>query len=158
MTAPFLGRTLLATAVATTALTNAIVDDDRSAPGAWFSWGSNESHGDDDFGLNIERQLNAKSTKLFGTGKPPGASAPGTVGPYRTLTQRAHEQVLVADGLTVEYLTRSAANATDMMAFYPAAHPTHLITCVEGGRELLANGKYNPAVQRIHLQRSPASK
>lgn len=34
MTALFLGRTLLATAVATTALRNAIADDDRSAPGA----------------------------------------------------------------------------------------------------------------------------
>lgn len=151
MTAPFLARTLLATAVATTTLTNAIADDDRSAPGAWFSWGSDESHGDDDFGLNIERQLNAKSTKLFGTGKPLGASAPGTVGPYRTVSHSAHEQVLVADGLTVEYLTRNAANATDMMAFYPAEHPTHLITCVEGARQTLADGRLNPSVQRIRL-------
>jgi secreted PhoX family phosphatase len=47
-----------------------------------------------------------------------------------------------------------------MLAFYPAAAPTHLISCVEGGRaELAGDGlpgyaaddKFNPSVQRIDL-------
>lgn len=60
--------------------------------------------------------------------------------------------MLVAKGLKVEYVTRNAANSTDMFAFWPnAAQPTHLISCVEGSRQLLGNGKYNPSVQRIRL-------
>lgn len=38
-----------------------------------------------------------------------------------------------------------------MMAFFPVDKPTHLITCVEGGRAELAPGKYNPSVQSINL-------
>jgi hypothetical protein len=60
--------------------------------------------------------------------------------------------VLLAKGLTVEYLTRDAAELTDMMAFFPAEKPTHLITCVEGAPETLSNGKRNPSVQRIDLK------
>jgi secreted PhoX family phosphatase len=41
---------------------------------------------------------------------------------------------------------------TDMLTFFPADNPTHLITCVEGGREVInEDGKLNPSVQRIHL-------
>ena len=41
-----------------------------------------------------------------------------------------------------------------MMAFFPAQNPTHLITCVEGDREVIEpnSGKLNPSVQRINLQ------
>jgi hypothetical protein len=106
---------------------------------------------DYDFGMKVEELLKSKSEKLFGVEKPLEASAPATAGAYRTAYQSAWDQVLVADGLKVEYLTRDAANRTDMLAFYPAHNPTHLITCVEGSRELLANGKYNPSVQRIRL-------
>lgn len=116
---------------------------------------------DADFGLKVEQQLKAQSEKLFGVKKPLEASASPTVGPYRTAFQPAHEQVLTAHGLKVEYLTRAAANATDMMAFYPASNPTHLIACVEGGRQFLTDGgtpnvydagdKLNPSVQRIDL-------
>lgn len=106
---------------------------------------------DDDFGLKVEQQLRAKSEKLFGVEKPLETSAPATSGAYRTPFQSAYDQVLLAHGLKAEYLTRDAANSTDMMAFYPAENPTHLITCVEGGRQLLASGKYNPSVQRISL-------
>ncbi len=114
-----------------------------------------------DFGLKVEKLLKAQSEKLFGVEKPLEASAPPTVGPYRTPLQTAYDQVLVARDLKVEYLTREAANATDMMAFYPAQNPTHLVTCVEGGRQFLIDGgtpnvydagdKLNPAVQRIDL-------
>ena len=106
---------------------------------------------DSDFGLKVEQQLKAKSEKLFGVEKPLTESAPATSGPYRTAFQSAYDQVAIAHGLKVEYLTRDAANATDMMAFFPAQNPTHLITCIEGSRQQLADGRYNPSVQRIRL-------
>ena len=106
---------------------------------------------DDDFGLKIEQQLKAKSERLFGVEKPLARSATATSGAYRTAFQGAYDQVAIAHGLKVEYLTRDAANATDMMAFFPGQNPTHLITCVEGGRQQLADGRYNPSVQRIRL-------
>jgi secreted PhoX family phosphatase len=115
-----------------------------------------------DFGLKVEQLLKAQSEKLFGVQNPLKASAPPTVGAYRTTSQTADDQVLLAHGLKVEYLTREAANLTDMMAFYPAHNPTHLITCVEGGRQFLTDGgtpnvydagdKLNPAIQRINLE------
>ena len=109
-------------------------------------------HADEaDFGRYVEQQLKAKSEKLFGVEKPLDASAPATAGAYRTVSQSAWDQVLVASGLRVEYLTRNAGNHTDMMTFFPAQNPTHLITCVEGGHETLSNGKLNPSVQSINL-------
>jgi secreted PhoX family phosphatase len=116
------------------------------------------AHADDrsdenkDFGVRVEQILEDHAKGLFGVREPLEASAPETSGPYRTPTQRASDQVLAARGLDVEYLTRTAANATDMMALFPAADPSHLITCVEGGRQTLNNGKFNPSVQRIHLR------
>lgn len=106
----------------------------------------------DDFGLKIEELLKDHSGQLFGIGKPIEDSAPPTTGPYRTSSQAASDQVKLADGLKVEYLTRNAGNNTDMLTFFPAEKPTHLITCVEGAPETLTNGKLNPAVQRINLQ------
>jgi len=106
---------------------------------------------DQDFGLKVEQQLKAQSEKLFGFERPLGESAPLTSGAYRTLSQTADDQVLVAHDLKVSYLTRDAANLTDMMEFFPAANPTHLISCVEGGRATLVNGKLNPSVQSINL-------
>lgn len=106
----------------------------------------------DDFGMKVEHLLHAHSEKLFGFEKPLQESAPATTGAYRTADQKASDQVLLAKGLRAEYLTREAANSTDMMAFWPAQHPSHIITCVEGGRTTLANGKFNPSVQRIDLK------
>ena len=104
-----------------------------------------------DFGVEVEDRLASRANHLFGISKPLADSAPPTVGPYRTLTQTAGDQLAAAKGLKVEYLTRDAADLTDMLAFFPASAPTHLITCVEGARQTLANGKLNPAVQRINL-------
>ena len=106
---------------------------------------------DKDFGSLVEQLLATRSEKLFGFEKPLKESAAPTTGAYRTPGQSAAEQVLLAHGLRVEYLTRDAATNTDMMSLYPARNPTHLVTCVEAGRQLLANGKYNPSVQRIRL-------
>jgi secreted PhoX family phosphatase len=111
-----------------------------------------KSDDEKDFGVRVERLLEDQSKRLFGFREPLEASAPATTGAYRTETQRASDQVLIARGLDVEYVTRTAANATDMMAFFPAVDPSHLITCVEGGRQTLAGGKLNPSVQRIHLR------
>ena len=54
-----------------------------------------------DFGSFVERQLHSKSDKYFGIEKPLAASAPATSGAYRTPSQPAYDQVLVADGLKV---------------------------------------------------------
>jgi hypothetical protein len=104
-----------------------------------------------DFGAMVEHLLHAQSEKLFGFNEPLKESAPATTGTYRTPDQKAMDQVLVAKGLKVEYLTRSAANSTDMMAFFPAEKPTHLISCIEGSRAEVVPGKYNPSVQSINL-------
>ena len=105
-----------------------------------------------DFGKKVEMALHGKSDKLFGIKRPLGSSAAETSGPYRSAMQTAYDQVLLAKGLKVDYLTRNAANATDMIALFPAQNSTHLITCVEGGRQTIdAAGKFNPSVQRISL-------
>ena len=119
---------------------------------AALSSGSALARDDMDFGLKMQNMLNDRSQQLFGVQEPLAASAPATTGAYRSARQKAGDQLLFARGLKVEYLTRDAANATDMMAFYPAARPTHLVSCVEGGRQTLANGKLNPSVQRIDLR------
>lgn len=116
-----------------------------------LSLGIANAEDEKDFGLFVEQKLRNQVKKRFGFKEPLEESAPETTGPYRTSTQSASDQVLLAKGLEVEYLTRNAANLTDMMAFFPESNPTHLITCVEGGRALLSNGKFNPSVQRIHL-------
>ena len=104
-----------------------------------------------DFGLQVEHLLKAQSEKFFGIDQPLKESAPETTGPYRTASQKGSDQVLLAKGLKVEYLTRNAGNNTDMMAFLPGEKPTHLISCVEGEPETLSSGKLNPSVQRINL-------
>ena len=60
----------------------------------------------------MERVLEENSQKYFGFDKPLKESAPATMGQYRTTSQRAIDQILLATGLRVEYLTREAANAT----------------------------------------------
>ena len=65
-----------------------------------------------DFGKTVEMALHGKSDKLFGIKRPLGSSAAETSGPYRSATQTAYDQVLVAKGLKVDYLTRNAPIAT----------------------------------------------
>jgi secreted PhoX family phosphatase len=104
-----------------------------------------------DFGETVDAMLAQQSLSLFGIAAPLGASAPATDGPIRSASDAPGDTVALADGLTATFLTREVANAADMMAFYPAENPTHLIACIEGGREEIAPGKYNPGVQRISL-------
>ena len=112
-----------------------------------------------DFGAIVQSGLERSSQVWFGVGTPLKESAAPTLGPYRTAAQKASDQVLLAEGLKAEYVTRNAANAADMFAFWPSDEsPTHLIFCIEGGRQdlgtFLPGGlvkKLNPAVQRIKL-------
>lgn len=127
------------------------------SPHKAFAEGRREiKHSGRDFGALVEKILYRRSEGYFGIEKPITASAEPSVVPYRVADQTADEQLLIADGLEVEYLTRTAGNKTDMGAFYPAENPTNLITCVEGGREVIGvnpdgSDKYNPSVQRINL-------
>ena len=108
-----------------------------------------------DFGAEMQAMLTSKSMELFGIVTPLPKSATATERDYRRPTQTATEQVLLADGLEARYLTREAGEKTDMMVLWPdETNPTHLITCVEGGREVISTEtglKYNPSVQRISL-------
>lgn len=107
--------------------------------------------GETDFGMAQQHRIKAQSNRLFGITQPLKESAPATGDDYRTSEQKAEDHVLLAKGLKAEYLTREAGNATDMMVLFPKSAPTHLVTCVEGSRQDLGGGKFNPSVQRIDL-------
>ncbi|MEQ1902281.1 MAG: hypothetical protein ABL866_16290 [Devosia sp.] len=105
-----------------------------------------------DFGVERDAMLAAKSPELFGIEAPlaEGTAATAEEG-YRTLDQSPGDELAAAPGLTLEFVTRNAADSLDMMAFWPAQNPTHLIGCIEGDREEIAPGKFNPSVQSIAL-------
>lgn len=120
-----------------------------------------------DFGARIEQRLRNSSMHWFGIQGPLGPSAPATTGVYRTPSQKAEDQVLVADSLKVEYLSRNIANNADQFAFWPNdENPTHQIWCIEefnpsviknaAGQELFLPGglvkKWTPGVQRLNLR------
>ncbi len=106
----------------------------------------------EDFGATVDAMLAEKSMALFGIAAPLAASADESVEEgYRLPGATAADAVALAEGLTAEFLTRNAADSADMLAFYPAEAPTHLIACIEGDLETLADGRLNPGVQRISL-------
>ncbi len=109
----------------------------------------------EDFGAMVDAMLAEKSMALFGIAKPLAESAAesATEG-YRLPAHAAADAVALADGLSAEIVTRDAAESMDMLAFYPAENPTHLIACIEGDVEEIAPGKMNPAVQAIALDGS----
>jgi secreted PhoX family phosphatase len=105
-----------------------------------------------DFGQSVDTMLETQSMPLFGIEKPLAASAEASAEKgYRTPASVESDSVALAGGLTAKFLTREAADSFDMMAFYPAENPTHLIGCIEGDREEIAPGKLNPAIQRVSL-------
>ncbi|MEZ5841323.1 MAG: DUF839 domain-containing protein [Hyphomicrobiales bacterium] len=111
----------------------------------------------EDFGALVELQLAARSAALFGIDGPLAASAaPVTGRTFRRPDQPAAAQALAARSLTVDYLTRDAADRSDQMVLYPPEAPTHLVGCVESARSEIgrnADGSplFNPSVQRIAL-------
>ncbi|OYX45406.1 MAG: hypothetical protein B7Z02_02265 [Rhodobacterales bacterium 32-67-9] len=105
-----------------------------------------------DFGAEVDALLSQRSEELFGIAAPLGASAQASAEEgYRTEAQEPSDQVALAERLSAEYVTRNVANSADMMAFFPAERPTHLIACIEVDREEIAAGKLNPSVQAISL-------
>ena len=109
-----------------------------------------------DFGAEREASLKLHTNELFGFQSALDSSADFAGYTGRTSSQTADDMITLAGGLQMEFLTRSAANKTDMMALWPheSASATHLITCVEGGTEANLGGnadKLNPSMQRINL-------
>lgn len=103
-----------------------------------------------DFGLLVEKNLEANTNVLFGIRKPLLQTIDKSID--RSSTKTADDIVLLAEGLQVEFLTREAADYADMFAFWPDdINPTHLIFCIEGRREEISTGKWNPSVQRIDI-------
>jgi len=107
-----------------------------------------------------EESLRLHSSQWFGIHKPlaqkPSRPTPPIGVPYRTTSQKASDQVEIAHGLTVEYLTREAGETSDQMILFPKDHPTHVIACVESERKIIAGEntsfpKYNPSVQITDL-------
>ncbi len=102
-----------------------------------------------DFGKEKEDELHIKSLEYFGFD---GAKKDGfTTNVMRKDVVTAEDTIDLADGLTAKFLTREAANHADLFNFYPAENPTHIISCIEGGEEILASGKKNPSVQSWDL-------
>ncbi len=103
-----------------------------------------------DIGLLNEEQLSSRSSVLFGIQQPLNQSATKPAG--RTTGNRPKDIVSLANGLTAGFLTREAAHHADMFAFWPDDNkPSHLIFCIEGKREKIKDGKWNPSVQRIDV-------
>lgn len=103
-----------------------------------------------DFGKEKENELYIKSLEYFGFD---GAKKDGfTTNVMRKDVVSAEDTIDLADGLTAKFLTREAANHADLFNFYPAENPTHIISCIEGGEEILESGKKNPSVQSWDLE------
>jgi len=102
-----------------------------------------------DFGELKESELYKNTLEYFGFS---GAKKDGfTDHVTRSSVVTAADTINLADGLSASFLTREAANKADLFNFYPAANPTHLIACIEGGVEDLGGGKLNPSVQSWDL-------
>jgi hypothetical protein len=107
---------------------------------------------DTDFGLTVERLLNASAAALFGIQAPLQESA---LGPF---TDPDSTQALErAKALSVSVVSNVTAPEADQIALWPNdEHPTHLFVCVENS----FNGDSNPdviSVQRVDLSGSPDS-
>ncbi|BCX80631.1 hypothetical protein MIT9_P0205 [Methylomarinovum caldicuralii] len=103
-----------------------------------------------DFGAKVEHLLKAQAFKYFGIVKPLPESASTHVA--REPGQTAEDLIELAPGLKGTILTRQAGNKADMFAFWPSKeNPTHTIWCIEGAREEIAPGKFNPSVQAIDI-------
>jgi Bacterial protein of unknown function (DUF839) len=105
----------------------------------------------DAFGVWVDRLLKEQSLQWFGVKEPLLSSATEAV--ERDSNQTASQLIELAKGLQVSFVTRQAANYTDMMVLWPnRRQPQYLISCVEGDRSEISENRYNPSVQRIHLQ------
>ncbi len=118
----------------------------------WLLSGVAGTAGAEDFGVVVDALLARNAPALFGIEAPLATSAaPSPMQGYRVAGRSVADSIALADGLVAEFLTTEAAEYSDMMAFYPAKTPSHLIACIESKAELLAPGKMQPGVQRISL-------
>lgn len=104
-----------------------------------------------DFGKATEERQQRWAFFNFGVSNDIGASAVTPEGYLRNGSEEAASLIKHSDSLQVEFVTRNAAHHLDLMVLYPAENSTHIIGCIEGGAEDLANGKKNPSVQAIEL-------
>lgn len=104
-----------------------------------------------DFGKSEEMRLQRWAFFNFGVSNDIGESAVTPEGYLRNKTETADSLIKHSASLKVEFVTRDVANHLDLMVLYPATDSTHIIGCIEGGSEDLANGKKNPSVQAIEL-------
>lgn len=105
----------------------------------------------EEMGIWVDRLLKEQSLRLFGVEEPLLVSAKTAV--ERGSNQQASELIDLAKGLRASFVTRQAANYSDMMVLWPSRHqPQYLISCVEGNRTEIGEDRYNPSVQRIHIQ------
>lgn len=101
-----------------------------------------------DFGVKVEKRLNARSDKLFGIVEP--LAEPADEADYVPREEAsAQERILLAKGLKAEFVARNMAMDADMIAFWPNEEAyTHLILCIEQGR---AEGGRNASIQRVNV-------
>lgn len=119
------------------------------------------------FGTATQAELAARSLELFGFDTPLAASSNASVARASTFEggvaptpesngngTDASSVVSLAQGLTATHLTRVVANSADQFDFWPpgSAEPEYLMFCIEGSRELIAEGKYNPSVQAVDIE------
>ncbi|KAI9002785.1 hypothetical protein BC832DRAFT_601289 [Gaertneriomyces semiglobifer] len=114
-----------------------------------------------DVGLMKKSILERYSMELFGIQTPLATSAPRTNGAYRTPSQSAGDQVLLAEGLTAKYVTRQMANTADQLAFWTEEGDDWAFFCIEsdpvvvepkGGSFSKVIDKMNPSVQAVRLR------
>ena len=104
----------------------------------------------DDLGQMVDQLIEQKIPELFGLEKSLSHSSSQPI--FRAVDQKAGDLIALASGLQATFITRQAANSTDMMVLWPnEAQPQYLITCVEEDHHMIALGKLNPSVQRIDL-------
>lgn len=79
----------------------------------------------------------------------PASSEDTTVrSPFHT----AEQHMVLAEGLSAEFLTRDVAISADQFSWYPAENPTHQIWCIEVTVGFTADPtQRNPGVQRVDL-------
>lgn len=107
-----------------------------------------KAYGPVDFGAQTQKLLRARSEKLFGFEGP--IAEPADDGDYVPReAARARDRVKLAKGLHAHFLSRHGASPSDMIAFWPNPyHYSHLIFCVEGGRN--SDGS-NVSIQRVQV-------
>jgi secreted PhoX family phosphatase len=73
---------------------------------------------------------------------------------FRTLCDAPEDQVSLARGLSVSYVTREIANNADQFSFWPhgSSAPTHIVFCIESSREELPDGRLQPSVQVMDIE------